>query len=312
VKREDSIAQLLDAAIPALPRALQAPPLARIRRKARRRRAAAIGGTALAIALVISAGVLVAGGHSLAGTGGTSVVGSVPTGAAEPTNSPTASAPPAGSSGRLADGRVPWAMAELDRAGTALTIYVPPPGWADCQVYPHPVATVSGQPGTTVVITVTAGAATRGDDCTRTSVDTQLSLTLPAPLGARAINDGYDHMARVVFRDRELPIVPSPWTRVPVEFAGNTDPAVWFGAYTRPGGPDIHIRVGVGALPANPVSPVSLGIRPGFVYLDGKQYSAQWRVGDLVYALSLQTAEGEASATLYQLHEVLAKLTWSQ
>jgi hypothetical protein len=316
VNRDDPMTQLMEAAVPDLPRGLQVPPLARIRRTAQRRRAITVGGTALAAVLIVSAGLLTYGTRSPAARQDT-LLGGVPAGTTAPIPTVPVPAPspgPAlgGAVGQSPDGRVPWLMGQLDRAGTALTVYVPAPT-ALCYFYPYPVASAAApvRPGGPVVVTVTARPAVHDLACHESPELTPLPVTLAEPLGTGAVDDGFDRTARIVFRDTELPLVPPPWTVVGVQY-GPTQEAMSVSDFTRPGGPDIHITARVGALPTKPVKPIKLGIRPGAIYHDTARYSAQWNVGDLAYQLTLQPTEGAPPASMADLLSILSKLTWSQ
>ncbi len=287
---QDQIPRLFDAAVPPVPARLLRPPYEGIRRRARRNRTFRIGGAAALAVVAATAGVVAAVGPARSPS---TVVGIPPT--SEPAVSPRHDAP---------DPVTPRSLrvAQVDRAGIALTLYVNPSP-AQCRTFADAVATVDERVNDVVVSITGDGAAT---ECERTMA-APIQVTLAQPLGDRTLwSDGA--VVRVFF-DADLPEVPSPWHEVPVEFS-ELDGSFFDYVYTRPGGPELDFRVVAGTPPsAGPGDRVALGSRQGTIFTGGDQNGVFWQVRDVTYILTLHPREG-LTGSLDELHTVIAQLTW--
>ena len=167
---QDQIPRLLDAAVPPVPARLQRPPYEGIRRRARRNRTFRVGGAAALAVVAATAGVVAAVGPARSPS---TVVGIPPT--SEPAVSPRHDAP---------DPVTPRSLrvAQVDRAGTGLTLYVNPSP-AQCRTFADAVATVDERVNDVVVSITGDGAAT---ECERTMA-APIQVTLAQPLGDRTL-----------------------------------------------------------------------------------------------------------------------------
>jgi hypothetical protein len=299
--------RLLDSAVPPIPARLAEPPLARIRQRARHRQLAVIGSAAAAAVLVLGiAGVATANWRQSASPD--SRIGSQhlfpqPSNVDSDEPSTSDSAGPAGVGTR---GPAPWQIVQVDRAGTTLTVYVEPPA-GDCRVYNNAKATLDERSdAVNIAVTATPGP---GPDCTTAWAATLLTVHLAKTLGTRPVRD--HGTTRPAFLDRELPLVPAPWTKVSEGYGGFGIPPGWDVGYTRPGGPDIHIQAHTGTVTRTPLKQVTIGSRTGITFADGSQVGLQWQVGSLVYTLVLMPTEGATSSPT-ELDDVLSHLHWSQ
>jgi hypothetical protein len=299
VTPENSVAQLLEAAVPPVPPSLRTPPIERIRRRARRRRLATTGSGVVAAMVLVGAGLGVMSNVESHPSQSTVV------GRPSPTPLPIngidvpATLPPLPGSPKDS---VSWQVARLDRTGLRLVIYVNPLSLRNCTGYPSPEWAVDeGAPG---VVKVFVTAKPDRMDCSRTEA-TPVHVTLSHPLGDRKLIDGRTGADAILVQDRYLPVVGAPWSEVPIGF-GFVDNSLSV-HYTRPGGPDLHFTVKVGTV-ATTGPTATLGSRQG-VLVDGPDPGVEWQVGELVYSMVLFPTEG-ATVSADQLLLVLNQLTW--
>ena len=294
---ENSVAQLLEAAVPPVPPSLRTPPIERIRRRARRRRIAKTGSTVLAAVVLVAAGLGVM--STVEPHHQSTVVGRPsPTPLVEDPDVPVTPPPLAGAP----KDSVSWGVARVDRTGLQLIVYVNPLSLRDCVGYPSPQWAVDeGAPG---VVKVVVTAKPERMDCSRTMA-TPVHISLSYPLGDRKLLDGRTGADAVVLQDRYLPVVGAPWFEVPVGFTF-VDGALSV-HYTRPGGPDLHFTVKAGTVSTTGPT-ATLGSRQG-VLVDGPDPGVEWQVGELVYSMVLFPTEG-ATVSADQLLLVLNQLTW--
>lgn len=213
-----------------------------------------------------------------------------------------------------------WWMAVVSRSGTQVTVYVSRPlDDPTCPDELAPVPDVTADSTTAVTVAV-RNRPDSGSGCSESSRLTAASVTLPAPLGRRALIDGYSGESRPVYREAELPNVPSGpdgWSQVRASTFSGPQNAVgptgdWYVSFTRPGGPDIRIT---GAPPGSssapeeaPVGTVKVAGVPGRV--DASQpdgYQLRWEGASAIYVLTLSPAEGERTS-LSEFRSVLRRL----
>lgn len=291
---ERDLARLLYEAVPPIPRGLATPPYGQIRRRAQRRRALtslAAGSGVLAVAV----GIVVAVSPGPRSGAGPSDQGATPTPSVV-TPTPTATASP--QSPDRAGGSV--RVAQVDRAGTGLTLYVNP-DLAACVAYPDVTPVVQEFPDR-VVVTFT-GEGTR-TDCDTTQVASR-EVRLAQPLGDRSLVDGTGAAIRPFF-DADLPQPPPDWGMVP---SGFTDlDGSWFMLGYQIPGFQVYISIQVG--PSAPGGDaVVLGSRSGVIVPVAQGYRLRWQVRDLTYELWVPPNEGD-TANIEDLYTVIELFQW--
>jgi hypothetical protein len=276
---QDQIPRLLDAAVPPVPVRLLRLPYEGIRRRVRRNRTLRVGAAAALAVVAATVGVVVAVGPF---RGPSTVVGLAPT----------------------ADPVTPRSLrvAQVDRAGTGLTLYVNP-SREQCRTFADAIATID-EGVNDVVVSITGDG--RPTECER-PMAAPIRATLAQPLGDRTLwSDGA--VVRV-FYDADLPEVPSPWHEVPVEFS-ELDGRFFDYGYTRPGGPELDFRAVAGTPPGAGLGErVALGSRQGTIVTGGDQNVVMWQVRDVTYILTLHPRE-RLTGSVDELHAVIAQLTW--
>lgn len=289
----DRLAELLDAAA-TVPQQYRMPPLAEIHGRVRRRRArlAVVASAVLVVALVGGVGIAWAAAvgplRGLPGASPSRSLASVP---ADPT-------------------ALPWGAALVARDDRTITVHAGPDG--GCQEFASPRATVSVQDSGQVVIAVHARVVAAADCGVDGSV--QLTVTLPSPLGTRAVRDGSTGAVRPLFHERYLPRLPADqWHPVPHVSWGGAAWDSWFSGYNGPGGTVIYFW----ASPTDPVTQlpvagsVRLGTRDGVI--SGSEqalWQVVWHAGGASYCLEFEPREG-TSMTLPEFRQLLTTLTWS-
>jgi hypothetical protein len=196
----------------------------------------------------------------------------------------------------------PFRVARVNRAGTVVTVFVTSP--SRCRVW-EPTNSTVDEEGDRVVISI-AGAP-KSVECSR-SIDTPVQVALSQPLGDRTLVDGRDQDIEILlFRDADLPVVPTRWWEVHGDYSGLD--GSWFGiGYTTPGGPDLRFTVARGPITGPVLEQVRIGSHDAVIVDFNRQEAVRWAVGDLVYSMTLSPSEGETTSRA-DLHDVLAQLT---
>jgi hypothetical protein len=300
---DDPVARLLEEAVPGIPDELRRPPVREVRARARRRRTRRNAVAAAVVTTVLLTGPAfwyqsTRGESQRPPSGGNPV----PTTAAVGT-------------------KITWWKARVDRTGTKVTLYVTrPPDEPPCD------GTWRLRAGTTVgadeVTAVVEDVSATGMGCSPDNFMTPVQVTLPEPLADRALVDGYDGSSRPVYREADLPKVPTGpdgWSEVPGHFSVGHGPiseqdGAWYLGYTRSGGPDIRIT---GAPPMQAltsdgarIDTVDVAGAPGTIYThpdEATGYELRWEASGVVYLLALSPVEGER-ISLGEFREVLGRL----
>ena len=125
----------------------------------------------------------------------------------------------------------------VSRDDRTITVHTGPE-YGGCHEFASPRATVSVQDGGQVVIAVHARVVTTSQCGVNDSV--QLTVTLPAPLGTRAVRDASTASVRPVFRERYLPQLPAQqWSPIP-HMSWDATSDSWFSGYNGPQGTEIN------------------------------------------------------------------------
>lgn len=288
----ESLRQLLDDRIPPIPDRLRHPPVQELVRRGRRQRRRA----RLAAA---AAGVVVAAGTAL-------VVQLASTETAVP---PT---PPATRTSEQIGVPWRWVMARLDRTERQLTVYLAAvEGCRDV----HLVDASASESPTEVIVDVQAWSLP-ANECETAGTSVTETIELSAPLGDRALRDGYDDRRPRLYRDRELPMLAEHgWEEINGTFA-LADGNFWAVSYQRPNQPEIWIRVQPTALVRRPdtsaTGTTALGGHEGTIYPrpGTHSYEVRWTVDDLTYVLTALPNEGDA-VSLGQFRSLIGALVWA-
>jgi hypothetical protein len=289
--------ELLDAATAEVPQRYRTAPLADIRRRIRRRRAAMAATASAVLVAMVLGGLSVA--RAVAG-------GPAPHLPAGPAGSPTeASAAPL-PSGTTA---LTWLSAMVARDDRTITVYT---GAARCKDVVGPRADVTAQDSGQVTIRILARVVAA--DCASSGMDVPVTVTLPDGLGDRTVRDAAVGASRPVFYERYLPQLPTrSWSPVP-STRWQADASAWYGGFNGPSGGEIELSAWPGKPPFDlgpVVSTVSLGTRQGTVTGNGQgMWRVSWQVQDVTYDLQYLPGEG-GSMSQAQFTQLLDTLTWS-
>jgi hypothetical protein len=300
------LGELLDVAAE-VPQRYRTPALAGIQRRVRRRRAT-IAATASAVLVVV-----VLGGFGIARAVAVGPVTHPPAGpGASPTPSPIASA--ASLAPVPADATaLPWSAAMVSRDEQTITVHSGAGDLRGCKRLDSPRAEVTVQDAGQVVIAVRARVVAAADCTDATNDSVNLTVTLPATLGTRAVRDAATGAAGTVFRERDLPQLPVGWSPVP-QVSWGSGSAYWFDGYNGPNGTGIRLS----ATPGNTVGSatdsahkVRLGTRQGVISGgDGGLWAVAWQADGSTYKLDFEPVEG-GSMSLYEFTQLLGRMTWS-
>lgn len=276
---------LLDEATAEIPPRHQAAPLAAIRRRVHRRRAARTATLCLAVLAILLAGI----GTVRATTGG---------------HHPAATSSP----GPARRPGLAWLSAMVARDDRTVTVYA---GVAGCRTLDQPRSTLTGWTARTATIGVDARVV-HAADCTTAATAVPLVVHLPATLGSRTLRDatGATHP---VYHQRELPdMTAAGWAPTPTSWAAPA--AGWYQAFTGPHGTTVQLSAEPAAGHTDPwpvVTTRRLHHRTATVTGGGQLgWTASWQVGHTSYGLRFTPREGQGS-TLAQFTHLLDTLRWT-